>query len=120
MLLALLPASASAASLAGTSWRVTRVGGDVVPRSAQERLDFKTTTRFTGRSTCGNSIGGRYRADATRLRFRDVVSSAIGCARPAPPDITGAILHTRGYRVGTRTLELLGRRGRTLAVLRQR
>ena len=117
VLLALLPASASAASLAGTKWRVVSVRGHAVPRSAGEYLDF-TARRFTGYDGC-NWFGGRYRATATTLRFRDVSTTAIGCDS-GPPSISGPTDHTRGYRRSGDRLELLGRRGRTLAVLRRR
>ena len=121
MLLALLPASASAAPVTGTSWRVARVEGKVVHRSARERLAFPSRRHFTGHGTCGNDFGGRYRATATRLRFSDVVTTGIGCAGPERvPDIAGVLSRTRRYRITGRTLELLGRRGGTLAVLRRR
>jgi hypothetical protein len=117
LLLALLPAQASAASLAGTKWRVVSVRGHAVPASARERLDFRAR-RFGGYDGC-NSFGGRYRATATRLRFRDVTSTAIGC-EGGPPSISGPIFRTRRYRISGDRLELQGRRGRTLAVLRRR
>ncbi len=117
VLLALLPATAEAASLAGTKWRVASVGGDAVPRSAGERLDF-TARRISGHDGC-NGFRGRYRATATRLRFRDIVSTAIGCD-DAPPSISGPLVTTHRYRLSGDRLELLGRRGRTLAVLRRR
>jgi hypothetical protein len=46
------------------------------------------------------------------------VSTAIGC--DAPPSVMGPVYRARGYRMTGRKLELLGRRGRTLAVLRRR
>jgi heat shock protein HslJ len=125
VLLALLPAASAVAAdnpLAGTKWRVARVEGKVVKRSAGERLAFPGRRDFTGHGTCGNDFGGRYHATATRLRFRDVVTTGAGCdgGEPVPPDIAGVLDRTRGYRITGRTLELLGRRGRTLAVLRRR
>jgi len=117
LLLALLPAPASAASLAGTKWRVVSVQGHAVPRSAGEHLDF-TVRRISGHDGC-NGFRGRYRATATRLRFRDIGSTAIGCDG-GPPSISGPLVSTRRYRLSGARLELLGRRGRTLAVLRQR
>jgi len=121
VLLALLPASASAASLTGTSWRVARVDGKIVKRSAHERLAFPGRHDFTGHGTCGNDFGGHYRATATRLRFRDVITTGVGCAGPGDtPDIAGVLNRTRRYTITGRTLELLGRSGRTLAVLKRR
>ena len=122
MLLALLPASAAASPLTGTSWRVARVDGNIVSRSAHERLAFPTGRDFTGHGTCGNDFGGRYRATATRLRFdarprRRVWAASGPSRRPTSPAVVN---RTRRYRITGRTLELLGRRGRTLAVLKRR
>ena len=124
MLLALPPAAPASAAdnpLAGTKWRVARVEGKIVNRSAHERLAFPSRHHFTAHGTCGNDFGGRYRATATRLRFSDVVTTGVGCEGAEPvPDITGVVDRTRRYRITGRKLELLGRRGRTLAVLRRR
>ena len=116
-LLLALPGAASAASLAGTKWTVVSVRGHAVPPSAGERLSFRAR-RFSGDDGC-NRFGGRYRATATTLRFRDVVTTAIGC-EGGPPRISGQIDRVRGYRRSGDRLKLLGRRGRTLAVLKRR
>jgi heat shock protein HslJ len=125
VLLALLPAAPAVAAdnpLVGTKWRVTRVEGKIVKHSAAERLAFPGRRDFTGHGTCGNDFGGRYRATATRLRFKDVLATGAGCdgGDPVPPDIAGILDRTRGYRITGRKLELLGRHGRTLAVLKRR
>jgi hypothetical protein len=124
VLLALLPAAQASATgnpLMGTTWRVARVEGKIVNRSAHERLAFPSRRDFTGHSACGNDVGGRYRATAMRLRFRDVVTTGSGCDGSEPvPDIAGVVDRIRGYRITGRKLELLGRRGRTLAVLKRR
>ena len=116
----LLPASARAASpLAGTSWTVKRVDGRVLPPGYRAELTFKAHHRIAGRIDC-NSIGGHYRAGASRLRFREIVSTAIGCEGPAAPDFGRAMSRTRGYRVTPHRLLLLGARGHTLARLARR
>jgi heat shock protein HslJ len=124
------PASAADNPLAGTKWRVAWVEGKIVNRSAHERLAFRSRHErlafrsrhhFTAHGTCGNDFGGRYRATATRLRFSDVVTTGVGCEGAEPvPDIAGVVDRTRRYRITGRKLELLGHRGRTLAVLRRR
>jgi heat shock protein HslJ len=123
VLLALLPASASAAPLAHTSWRVTRIGGHDVS-STHQRLRFFGPHTFTGHTAgcAGSDFGGHYEATATRLLFKDILVTGEGCAGPQKvlPSIGAVTSKTRFYRIIGRRLELLGRRGRTLAVLRRR
>ena len=87
----------------------------MVPHGHGAELSF-TARRFTGRSDC-NFIQGRYRAATSRLRFREVVSTAIGCEHhgATPPNFNRALFRTRGYRLTSDRLLLLGARGRTLA-----
>jgi len=126
VLLALLPAAPATAAgnpLAGPTWRVTRVEGKVVKRSAHQRLLFSHRGAFTLRGgTCGNDFRGRYRFTTAQLRFRVVFVTGGGCAgtAPEPPNVAAVLDRTRGYRITGRMLELLGRRGRTLAVLKRR
>lgn len=116
----LLPASAQAASpLAGTSWTVKRVDGRALPRGHGAELTFKAHYRIAGRIDC-NSIGGRYRAGASRLRFREIFSTAVGCEGPPAPDFGRAMFRTRFYRLTPHRLLLLGAHGRTLARLARR
>jgi len=125
VLLALLPAAPARAAdnpLAGTTWRVTRVEGSVVKRSAHQRLGFSHRRAFALHGgTCGNDFHGRYRVTTARLRFRVVVVMGGGCdgSAPEPPNVAAVLDRTRGYRITGRKLELLGRRGRTLAVLKR-
>jgi heat shock protein HslJ len=126
MLLAVLPAAPASAAdnpLAGTKWRVTRVEGYVVKRSAPQRLAFSHRRTFTLQGgTCGNDFRGRYRVTTARLRFRVVVVTGGGCdgSAPEPPNVAAVLDRTHGYRISGHKLELLGRRGRTLAVLKRR
>jgi heat shock protein HslJ len=116
----LLPASAHAASpLAGTNWVVKRVDGRALPHGYHAGLTFKAHDRFAGRIDC-NGIGGRYSAGASRLRFSEVFSTAVGCEGPAAPNFALAMVRTRAYRLTAHRLLLLGRRGRTLARLARR
>ena len=126
VLLLLLPASPASAAdnpLAGPTWRVTRVEGKVVKRSAHQRILFSHRLAFTLRGgTCGNDFRGSYRFTTTQLRFRVVVTTGVGCdgTAPEPPNVAAVLDRTRGYRITGRKLELLGRHGRTLAVLKRR
>jgi heat shock protein HslJ len=122
VLTALLPASASAASLAHHTWRATRIGGENV-RSSHQWLRFSGHNDFSGRATgCGGGFSGHYRSTGTQLRFEDVRVQGVGCdgSGPPPPPSLGAVTaKTRFYRITGRKLVLLGRRGHRLAVLRR-
>jgi heat shock protein HslJ len=122
VLTALLPASASAASLAHTTWQATRIGGEDV-RSSHQWLRFSGHDAFSGRATgCGGGFGGRYRATGTRLRFEDVRVEGVGCdgtGPPPPPSLGAVTARTRFYRITGRKLVLRGRHGRRLAVLKR-
>ena len=117
--LALLMAApaAAAAPLNGTDWTFKRVAGRAMPATHPVQLHFKAR-KFGGDDDC-NHFGGRYRSGAERLRFRDIVSTAIGCdfGPAARPDWSRALIRTRFYRLSGGQLLLLGKRGRTLARL---
>jgi heat shock protein HslJ len=121
VLLVAVPAAAQAASpLAGTSWVAKRIDGRVLPPGYRAELTFKAHHRFAGRIDC-NRIGGRYSAGASRLRFREVYSTAVGCeGSGSPPDFGRAMSRTRSYRLTPHRLVLLGAHGRTLARLARR
>ena len=115
-LLALPAAAHAAAPLTGTEWTIKRVGGRAMPAKHPVQLHFEAR-RFSGNDDC-NDFGGRYRSGAERLRFADIVSTAIGCDfGAARPDWTRALIRTRFYRLSGELLVLLGKRGRTLARL---
>ena len=126
VLLALLPAAPASAAdnpLAGTTWRATRVEGKVVKRSEPQRLSFSRHGNYTLRGgTCGNDFRGRYSVTTARLHFTLVVVTGGGCdgSAPEPPNVAALLDRNRPYRITGRKLELLGRRGRTLAVLKRR
>jgi heat shock protein HslJ len=117
VLLALLPASASASSLTGTKWKVTRIAGDKVS-------EFNLTVAFgDGRDASGfdgcNHFSARYRVTGSRLRLRRFISTAIGCEGDTIPSLTQRLMRTRRFALTGRRLELR-RAGRTLVVLRRR
>ena len=116
LLLALFPATASA-SLKGTSWSFVRAEGKAV-KDTDQRLRFEAHAKWTGRFNC-NLYGGRYRERGDRLRFTDIRSTAVGCDHPGPCAAC-AVVGARRFRLTERRLYLLGRRGRTLAVLKPR
>ena len=116
-LLALPAAAHGAAPLTGTDWTFKRVGGRAMPAKHPVHLQFEAR-EFGGDDDC-NRYGGRYRSGPERLRFRDIISTAIGCdfAGQARPDWSRALRRTRFYRLTEGQLLLLGKRGRTLARL---
>jgi heat shock protein HslJ len=116
VLLALLPATASA-SLKGTSWSFVRSEGKPIT-DTQARLTFQAHSQWAGMFNC-NGYGGRYRERGARLRFTDMRSTAMGCDHPGPC-VACALVGARRFRMTERRLYLLGRRGRTLAVLTRR
>src|SRR4051794_36438682 len=116
VLLALLPASASAASLSGTKWKVTRIGGRPVSEFRLE-LDF-AAREASGNDGC-NRYSARYRVDGSRLRFRRLVTTAIGCESLPFPNVAERLIRTRRYRLDGKRLELR-RNGKTLVVLKRR
>jgi heat shock protein HslJ len=120
-LLLAAPAAAEAASpLKGTDWTFKRVGGRAMPAKHPVQLHFQAL-EFGGDDDC-NRFGGRYRSGTERLRFGDIVSTAVACdfGPPARPDWTRALIRTRFYRLTGGQLLLLGKRGRTLARLAPR
>ena len=114
----LLPGAASAASLAGHEVDGSSAFAATRCRLRPASSSASRARRFSGDDGC-NRFGGRYRATATTLRFRDVVTTAIGC-EGGPPRISGpstACAATAGAETGS---SCSGRRGRTLAVLKRR
>jgi heat shock protein HslJ len=116
VLLGLLPASASAASLEGTKWKVTRIAGQPVAEFGL-KLDF-TDREVSGNDGC-NRYSARYRVTGARVRFRRFISTAIGCEGTTIPSITDRLRRTRRYRIHGKRLELR-RSGKTLVVLKRR
>jgi heat shock protein HslJ len=116
VLLAVFPAPASAASLAGTKWKVTRIAGDPVSEFGL-KLDFGER-EVSGNDGC-NTYSARYRVNGSHVRFRRFISTAIGCEGGTIPSITQRLMRTRRYVLTGRRLKLL-RDGRTLVVLRRR
>jgi heat shock protein HslJ len=113
----LLPAvPASAASLAGTHWKVTRIAGEPVGEFGL-KLDF-AAREIHGNDGC-NTYGARYRVNGSRIRFRRFISTAIGCEGDTIPSITQRLMRARRYVLAGERLKLL-RGGRTLVVLKRR
>jgi heat shock protein HslJ len=116
VLVALLPASASAASFEGTKWKVTRIAGQPVAEFGL-KLDF-SDRQVSGNDGC-NRYSARYRVTGARIRFRRFISTAIGCEGTTIPSITDRLRRTRRYRLHGKRLELR-RSGKTLVVLKRR
>ena len=80
----LLPASATAAApLAGTSWTVKRVGGRRLPPGSRREADLRGGPHRAAEDRRATASAATTAAGASRLRFLDIVSTAVGCDRPA-------------------------------------
>jgi heat shock protein HslJ len=106
-----------AASFSGTSWHVTRIGHQPVGQYGLD-VKFHNARDISGFDGC-NHFGARYRVDGTRLRFRRLFSTAIGCEALPYPSLTERLMRTRRYKREGRRLELR-RSGKTLLVLKLR
>ncbi len=58
-----------AASLQGSEWKVTRVGGSAPAKELKLTLGFPDGSEFSGFDGC-NHFGGSYRAGGKRLELR--------------------------------------------------
>ena len=88
-------------SLVDTRWSTTTVRG-VPMRTAQlppflqflPHSTFYGTDVFVGEDTC-NSLQGTYEVTGNKVRFTDISSSLVGCARA--PDVMGTLAATRSW-----------------------
>ena len=120
VLLALTAPPATAASLAGTQWRLKTMADGTVAHETGRRGCKKDGT-VSGRHTCNNSFGGDSAPGARRAALRGTPVDADRLRRPGrSPGHPGALAKTRAYRRTGRRLVLLDGRGRRLARLRRR
>lgn len=72
----------TAASVAGTSWRVIAVNGRPVPASGEYYMRFDANERVSARFGC-NSAGGRYLQRGGTISVRNMAVTRMACAEPA-------------------------------------
>jgi heat shock protein HslJ len=112
--------TAAAGDLTGTRWKAQRIAGRTLPRGYRANLRFGQ--RFArGRHWC-NQYRARYDAGrSSRLRFRDIATTLVGCSGiEDPPDFLRALSRTRLYRRAQGRLVLLDVDSRPLARLVRR
>ena len=111
-----------AAALAGTEWRLERLGGRRVEAGLSGTLQFRRRRNATAVAPC-NTFFARYRVrSGRRLRFDIVGATRVGCigaSARVENRFVAAIERTRRYRRGDGRLFLIGRNGRALARLRR-
>ena len=70
------------ASLAGTSWTLTTMGGTAAPADVTVTIDFTSDVEVSGSGGCNNYFGS-YVADATSIAFGPMASTLMLCPDPA-------------------------------------
>lgn len=95
-------------ALAGTTWRLERIGAQGALPEATPWLKFDSGGDFAGHTGC-NSLGGTWKRDGDRLTLSDIVSTLIGCDRnlaEQESSFTSALRETASYRIDGDTLTL--------------
>jgi uncharacterized lipoprotein YbaY len=101
------------ASLQGTRWALTHLGGQAVPPAADPvggpHLVLYSDGRMTGSDGCNPIIGGNYVFDRTRLRFGSFVEARRACSNLEGRDLAlrRALEAVTAWRVEGKLLELL-------------
>ncbi len=100
------------ASLQGTRWMLTHLGGQAVPPADPinaPHLVLYTDGRLSGSDGCNTIIGGHYTFDRTRLRFGTFVEARRACNGLDGRDVAlrRALETVTAWRVDGKLLELL-------------
>ncbi len=117
------------AALAGTHWRIVRLGGrlggaEIAPvddhREPHLLLRDEAPPRFSATVGCNQMIGG-YQVEGMTLRFSQVASTMMAC--PPPLDdhegrLGETLAATRSWRIIGQVLELMDAEGDPVALLR--
>ena len=90
------PANGHPATLAGTSWTITAIGGTATAPPNAPTIAFGAS-QAQGSGGC-NQFGGRYRYDPTTgaLRFDEMGMTAMACLEPARNAVETALLQVLG------------------------
>jgi heat shock protein HslJ len=99
------PVDGHPATLAGTSWVVSAIGGVATPRDSMPTLTFDGST-VRGSGGC-NSLGGSYRYQPAtgELQFHDIGMTAMACAEPARNQVETAFTTAIGEPFLVATLQ---------------
>ena len=86
------PTNGHPATLSGTAWVVTAIGGATVPPDTQPTMSFNATT-VRGSGGC-NGFGGHYQYDPTtgELRFESVAMTQMACPGAARNQVEAALI----------------------------
>lgn len=88
----LLSACASgAASLAGTSWRLVEMNGQLIREDIDVTLNFDDEQQVSGSAGC-NSYGGSYSVDGSNISFSQVFHTEMACVDQTIMDTESAFL----------------------------
>jgi heat shock protein HslJ len=68
-----------AGSIKGTTWRLSRVGGEAA--GVVSTLTFNDDSNISGHGGC-NSFGGKASFDGAKLKIADVFSTMMACEQP--------------------------------------
>lgn len=107
------------ADLAGTQWRLTRLGDDAVPPADRHHppgLTFDNAGRFAGSGGC-NRLAGGYDLDDDRVAFGSVAGTMMYCdgLMETEQAMIAALDAARSWRVLGRQLDLMDEDGTLLA-----
>lgn len=99
------PVDGHPATLAGTSWVVSAIGGVATPRDSMPTIAFDASTA-RGSGGC-NSFGGSYRYQPAtgELQFHDLGMTAMACAEPARNQVETAFMMAIGQPFLIATLQ---------------
>jgi putative lipoprotein len=108
-----------AGSIKGTTWRLSRVGGEDAAAGVVSTLTFNDDNNISGNGGC-NSFGGKASFDGAKLKIADVFSTMMACKQPKMEQeaaFLAALAKVASYTVEGGTLILLDDSGTPLATL---
>jgi heat shock protein HslJ len=118
LLLAACGGGAEVPSLAGTSWKLVKIGDQPVVADTAPTLSFDENGQAGGNASC-NQFGGSYEAKDGKLTFGPLVSTLMACATPGAMEqeaaYMAALAKVAGYTVTGDQLTLIDANGTLVA-----